>query len=57
MEKIGEITIAGTELTSPNHPRNYPDYKDCFHVIKFKKGRPIELTFLEFDIEGSEPCS
>ena len=53
----GEMTIAGTELTSPDYPSNYPNNKDCVHVIKFKKGEKITLKFMEFSIAGWGSCS
>ena len=46
-----EITIAGKEFTSPNHPGDYPSNANCTQVIRFKEGQIITLEFLEFNLE------
>lgn len=50
------VTIPGTELTTPNHPSNYPNNEDSVHVIRFEEKQIITLRFLEFSLEGSVPC-
>ena len=45
-----EITIAGKEFTSPNHPGDYPSNANCTQVIRFKEGQIITLEFLEFNL-------
>ena len=45
------VTIAGTELTTPNYPSNYPNNEDSGHIIRFEEKQRITLTFLEFNLE------
>ena len=46
-----EIDSAGTKLTSPNYPKDYPHNAECTYVIRFKEGQIITLEFLDFTLQ------
>ena len=45
-----EVITSGAKIASPNYPNNHPDNSICANVIKFEKGRVIELSFLQFEL-------
>lgn len=44
-------TRTGT-LMSQNFPNAYPHNTDCLWTVTVERGRPIILTFEQFDVEG-----
>ncbi|XP_063607519.1 procollagen C-endopeptidase enhancer 1-like [Penaeus indicus] len=56
----GEVDTAlhpsGT-ITSPSYPEHYPEDTHCTWVIKAPHGEKIALTFVDFDVTGSDGCS
>nr|XP_027232332.1 procollagen C-endopeptidase enhancer 1-like [Penaeus vannamei] len=44
-------------ITSPSYPEHYPEDTHCTWVIKAPHGEKIALTFVDFDVTGSEGCS
>ena len=51
--EVGNVTIPGTIITSPNFPNNYPNYQDCEMLITMPKGTLVLLDFLSLNIESS----
>ena len=47
----GEITSAGTEFMSTDHPNNYSNNEDCTQIVRFAEGQRIRLEFLHFNLE------
>ncbi|XP_048237900.1 cubilin-like isoform X1 [Haliotis rufescens] len=44
-------------IFSKNYPNAYPHNTDCQWLIQLEENRPVELTFVDFDVEGSSTCS
>ena len=52
-----EVTIPGSNITSPNYPNNYDNRKDCQTTIRFAVGQIVNITFEAFDVEHNSACS
>ena len=57
-----QILLATGEVTSPNYPRNYPNYLNKTQTIKVEERLTLFLQFTAFDIEdypinGNLECS
>ena len=48
-----EIHNAGSEISTPNHPNEFPKNVDCTQLVSFPPNKRILLTFLTFDLETS----
>ena len=47
-----KITNSSTgELSSPNHPAQYPNHAECELYINVDDGFVVKLTFVAFDVE------
>ncbi|RVE59186.1 hypothetical protein OJAV_G00201620 [Oryzias javanicus] len=54
----GTFTTPTGFFTSPNHPDNYPDNRDCIFKIIVELNMQILLNFTNFNLEGFLPsCS
>ena len=51
-ECSGEVTDPGTEITSENYPEAYLGSQDCWVNVRFEEEEKVELTFLDFDVQG-----
>ena len=49
--KENEINKPGTEITTPNYPNNYDDYRDCTLTIRFSASQTVSITFEAFEVE------
>ena len=47
----GKVIATSGEITSENHPNNYPDNVDKKYFINAPTGHMITFKFLFFDIE------
>ena len=45
------------EVTSPNHPSNYPDNQDTSYPVTVEAGKKIKLWFTVFKIEAQSSCT
>ena len=52
--EIKHIPFTGVELTSTNYPSMNPNNVACSNVVRLNKGQRVRLTFLDFELEGSE---
>ena len=51
-----EVTSAGMNIMSPNHPQNYNNNQDCVVTIRFAEGERVAIQFEAFDIESHSSC-
>ena len=52
--EIIKMPTSGVELTSTNYPLMHPNNVACSNVVRLNKGQRVRLTFLDFELEGSE---
>ena len=52
--EIRQIPFTGVEITSTNYPSIHPNNVACSNVVRLNKGQRVRLTFLDFELEGSE---
>ena len=51
-----EVTSAGMNIMSPNHPQNYNNNQDCVVTIRFAEGERVAIQFEAFNIESASTC-
>ncbi|XP_030055456.1 cubilin isoform X1 [Microcaecilia unicolor] len=47
-----DFTDASGVFTSPNHPNNYPNNRECIYTITVGTNKQIRLNFTQFILEG-----
>ena len=52
--EIKQIPFTGVEIKSKNYPSIHPNNVACSNVVRLNKGQRVRLTFLDFELEGSE---
>ena len=52
--EIRQIPFTGVEIKSKNYPSIHPNNVACSNVVRLNKGQRVRLTFLDFELEGSE---
>lgn len=52
----GRLRKPSAYFSSPNYPRVYPLSVECLWYITVDFGMSIELSIIEYDIEGAPNC-
>ena len=53
-----KVTLSGTIIVSPNHPKLYENIQDCQLTIEFQEWERVEIEFLAFELRtATEDCS
>lgn len=52
----GKLSGESGEITTPNHPLEYPRKMDCIWNIKVAVHKVLKLRFLKFDLENHSAC-
>ncbi|OCT83750.1 hypothetical protein XELAEV_18021889mg [Xenopus laevis] len=52
----GTFTTPSRNITSPNHPKDYPPSKTCQYIITAPLSYKISLRLISMDIERSRQC-
>ena len=53
----GNITTPSGSIVSKNYPNDYPHNTDCEWLITVEEGHSVDLTFIDFDVEGTTNCN
>lgn len=53
----GELRKPFGNISTPGYPSSYPVSTTCEWEIEVQPGKSIELTILEYDIEGNVACT